>query len=111
MWTTELETRSQIMPLRLPDVRRVAADVARQEDPAFQVFAATNGEGATDYTEVILKLNRPASDPSHVVIGIRRHAGEWQVRRLLRDRLRDHLRSLSITDASDFLPIRGEDVT
>ena len=99
------------MPLRLPDVRRVAADVARQEDPALQVFAATNGEGATDYTEVILRLHKPSSDPTHVVIGIRRNAGEWQVRRLLRDRLRDHLRDLSIKDHSVLSPFRTEDVT
>ena len=99
------------MPLKLPDVRRVAADVARQEDPALQVFAATNGEGATDYTEVILRLHKPSSDPTHVVIGIRRNAGEWQVRRLLRDRLRDHLRDLSINDPSFLFPIRTDDVT
>ena len=99
------------MPLRLPDVRRVAADVAREEDPALEVFAATNGEGATDYTEVIHRLLRPSSDPTHVVIGVRRNAGEWQVRRLLRDRLRDHLRSLSINDPSALFPIRIEDAT
>ena len=99
------------MPLRLPDVRRVAADVAQQEDPALQVFAATNGEGATDYTEVILRFQQPSSDPTHVVIGVRRNAGEWQVRRLLRDRLREHLRSLSINDPSDLFSIRTEDAT
>jgi hypothetical protein len=99
------------MPLRLPDVRRVAADVAREEDPALQVFAATNGEGATDYTEVILRLHKPSTHPTHLVIGIRRNAGESQVRRLLRDRLRDQLRDLSLNDPSSLFPIRTEDVT
>jgi hypothetical protein len=99
------------MPLRLPDVRRVAADVAREEDPALQVFAATNGEGATDYTEVILRLHKSSTRPTHVVIGIRRNADESQVRRLLRDRLRDQLRELSLNDPSSLFPIRTEDVT
>jgi len=99
------------MPLGLPDVRRVSADVARQEDPALQVFAATNGEGATDYTEVILRFQQPSSDPTHIVIGVRRNAGEWQVRRLLRDRLREYLRNLSINDPSDLFSIRTEDGT
>jgi len=99
------------MRLRLPDVRRVAVEVARDEDPVLEVFAATNGEGATDYAEVVLRLQRPSSDPTHVVIGVRPSAGEWQVRRLLRDRLRDHLRSLSINDPSALFPIRTDDVT
>lgn len=99
------------MRLRLPHVRRVAADVAGDEDPALQVFAATNGEDATDDAEVILRLHRPSSDPTNVVIGVRRSAGEWQVRRLLRDRLRDHLRSLSINDPSALFPVRTDDVT
>jgi hypothetical protein len=98
------------MALRLPDVRRVAADIASQEDPELQVFAATNGEGA-DYTEVILRLHKSPANPTHIVIGVRRDAGESQVRRLLRDRLRDQLRSLSINDPSSLFPIRTEDVT
>lgn len=99
-----------MMPLRRPDVRRVAADVARQEDTALQVFAATNGEGA-DYTEVVLGLQRSSAHPTHLVIAVRRNAGESQVRRLLRDRLRDQLRSFSINDPSSLFPIRTEDVT
>jgi hypothetical protein len=98
------------MRLKLPDVRRVAADIARQEDPALQVFAATNGEGA-DYTEVVLRLHKPSTHPTHIVIGLRRDADESQVRRLLRDRLRDQLRNLSINDPASLFPIRTEDVT
>lgn len=110
MWTSDVKQGRETTPLRLPDVRRVASDIARQEDPALQVFAATNGEGA-DYTEVILRLHKSSTHPTHLVIGVRRNAGEPQVRRLLRDRLRDQLRSLSINDPSTLFPIRTEDVT
>ena len=99
------------MLLRLPDARRVAAEVGREEDSALLVFAATNGEGASDYSEVMLRLHRPSTHPAHVVIGIRRNADEPQVRRLLRDRLRDQLRGLSLSDPASFFPIRTDDVT
>jgi hypothetical protein len=74
------------------------------------VFAATNGEGA-DYTEVVLRLHKSPAHPTHIVIGVRRGAGESQVRRPLRDRLRDQLRSLSINDPASLFPIRTDDVT
>jgi hypothetical protein len=78
------------MSLRLADVERLAVQVAIEEDSALEVLAATNAEGASDYTEIMLTLNRP-SDRSPLVVGISRNASEEEIRRLLRDRLRQHL--------------------
>jgi hypothetical protein len=78
------------MSLSLADVERLAAQVATEEDSALEVLAATNAEGASDYTEILLTLNRP-SDPSPLVVGVSRNAGEAEIRELLRDRLRQHL--------------------
>jgi hypothetical protein len=81
------------MSLGLKDLRRVAADVASEEDPALQVLSAKNAEGATDYSEVTLILDRPQSNPSRVIVGVRRHAPESQIRRVVREQLRDHLQA------------------
>lgn len=82
------------MSLRLNDLRRVAGDVAREEDPGLRVLAARNAEGATDYSELTIMLDRPTSDPSRIILGVRRHASESQIRRVLREQLRDHLQAL-----------------
>jgi hypothetical protein len=81
------------MSLRLTDLRRVAADVARDEDPGFRVRSAMNAEGASDYSEVTLMLDRPQSNPSRVIVGVRRNESESQIRRVVRDQLRDHLQA------------------
>ena len=81
------------MSLRLKDLHRVATDVAREEDPALRVLAVRNAEGATDYSEVTLMLDRPMSNPSRVIVGVRRHATESQIRRVVREQLRDHLQA------------------
>jgi hypothetical protein len=80
------------MPLSLPHIRRLAAEVARTEAPAFEGFATTNPEGAVDYTEVILRPQDQSSDQAHVVIGIRRSSSEADIAGILRNRLRDRLR-------------------
>ena len=83
------------MPLTLTDVERMAREIARDEDPALEVVAARNGEGAADYTEVILTLNRSDDEPARLVIGVTRNATEDDIRRLLRSSLRDHLQALN----------------
>jgi len=83
------------MPLTLTDVERMAREIARDEDPALEVVAARNGEGAADYTEVILTLNRSHDEPARLVIGVTRNATEDDIRRLLRSSLRDHLQALN----------------
>ena len=82
------------MSLRLKDLRRVASDVAREENPALHVLAARNAEGATDYSEVTVILDRPRSDPSRIILGVRRHESESQIRRVVREQLRDHLQAI-----------------
>jgi hypothetical protein len=79
------------MSLRLEDLRRVAADVARDEDPGLRVLSAMNAEGASDYSEVTLMLEQPGSNPSRVIVGVRRSESESQIRRVMREQLRDHL--------------------
>jgi len=81
------------MSLRLKDLRRVAADVARDEDPGLRVLSAMNAEGASDYSEVTLMLDRPQSDSSRVIVGVRRNESESEIRRVVRDQLRDHLQA------------------
>jgi hypothetical protein len=80
------------MPLSLPHIRRLAAEVARQENPAVEVFATTNPAGAVDHTEVIMTVPGRLSDPTQLVVGIRRSSSEADVCERLRDRLRDRLR-------------------
>jgi hypothetical protein len=83
------------MTLSLIDIQRVAVEIAREEDPTLEVLAARNGEGAADYTEVLVTLHGRTSDPSQIVIGIARNAEESEIRSLLRNRLREHLRVLA----------------
>jgi hypothetical protein len=78
------------MTLSLADVQRLAAEVASEEDPGLEVLAAANGEGASDYTEIVLTLHRSADD-SPLIVGISRNADANEIRALLRNRLRQHL--------------------
>ena len=82
------------MSLSLPEIRRLAAEVAREVDSSFEVFATTNPEGAVDYTELILTVHNRADEPRRIVVGIRRGASEAEIRNLLRDRLRERLLEL-----------------
>jgi hypothetical protein len=49
--------------LSLSDVRRIAHDVARQHHPTLNVVGAT-AAGGSDYTEVIVTLERCAENPA-----------------------------------------------
>ena len=82
------------MSLSLPEIRRLAAEVAREVDPSFEVVATTNTEGAVDYTELILTVHNRADEAGRIVVGIRRGASEVEIRNLLRDRLRERLLEL-----------------
>ena len=81
------------MQLSLGDIRRLAANVAGDEDPRLRVVAAMNAEGATDYAEVVLTREGEGLGQRRLVIGVTREASEAEVRSVLRDRLRDHLRA------------------
>jgi hypothetical protein len=78
------------MALDLIEVRRLAGDVAREEDPALEVVGATSAEGGPNYAEIIVAFHRQP-EPLRLVIGIKRDAPEPVVRGMLRDRLREHL--------------------
>jgi hypothetical protein len=79
------------MPLTLTDLRRIAADVAAQQDPALEVVAATPAEGESTYVEVILTIRGCQVEPCRVMIGVNRNASEREVRRVVKARLQQHI--------------------
>ena len=79
------------MPISLTDIERIANEIAAEENAGLCVVAAGNSGGSADYTEVLLTLHRRLGEPIQLVIGTSRNAAESEVRRLLRDRLRDQL--------------------
>jgi hypothetical protein len=79
------------MPMNLTDVRRVAMEVTREENPALEVLAATNGEGAADYAEILLALHADTPEPRRMVVGVSRPTSESELRSVMRERLREHL--------------------
>lgn len=79
--------------LSLPDIKRIATGIARDEDPALEVVAAMRAEGASNYAEVVLTRDDGARGPRQWVIGVARTASESDVRGALRDQFRDRLRS------------------
>ncbi|HEY2906850.1 MAG TPA: hypothetical protein VGJ29_13195 [Vicinamibacterales bacterium] len=82
------------MPLSLGDITRLAATIVVDEDPRIHVIAAMSAEGATDYAEVVLTREAEGGAPRRLVIGVTRDASEAYVLSVLRDRLRDRLRTL-----------------
>jgi len=81
------------MSLSLPEIRRLAAEVAREVDPSFEVVATTNTEGAVDYTELILTCTTEQMKPAASLLVSA--AGRLKLRcNLLRDRLRERLLEL-----------------
>ncbi len=87
--------RCLTMALTLADVERMAREIAREADPGLDVVAARNAEGAADYTEVILALRRKPGAPTQLVIGVTRNASAPDIRRQLRQKLREHLDQLA----------------
>ena len=76
--------------LELAEVRRIAEDVVRKEDPALEVIEATTAEGGAAYTEVTLTIRGCEEEPCRLVIGISRDAGESALRSTIVSRLREH---------------------
>lgn len=79
------------MALTLTDVRRIAADVAKQEDPRLEVIGAMAGEGGSAYAEVVLTVRGCRAEPCRVMIGVSRGVSEPECRDTVTARLRDHL--------------------
>ena len=84
------------MALDLIDLKRLAGDVAKEENPALEILGATSAEGGRNYAEVIVAHHRD-SDRHRLVIGVKRDAPELVVRGILRDRMREHLQEFEPT--------------
>jgi hypothetical protein len=85
--------------LTLTDVRRIASDVARQQDPRLEVMGAAPAEGESTYAEVILTVTGCRVEPCRVVVGVRRDASELECRRTFEQRLQQHLAQHGANDA------------
>jgi hypothetical protein len=79
------------MALTLTDVRRIASDVARQEDPALDVVGVIPREESTTSAEVIFAVRDREDEPSPMVIGVSRQTSEIECRGAVRTRLRERL--------------------
>ena len=79
------------MSLTLTDVRRIAADVATQQNPAVEVFGATPAEGESTYAEVIVAIHGCRVEPCRLIIGVSRDASEVDCRRTIQQHLLQHL--------------------
>ena len=80
------------MGLTLTDVRRIAADAAKQQDPRLEVVAATaSGEGESGYAEVILTVRGCRAEPCRVLIGVSRDASEQECHDAVTASLHEHL--------------------
>lgn len=79
------------MTLELTEVKRIAADVARAQDPSLEVVGATTAQGNSAYTEVTVTINGCSEDPCRVVIGANRSDGEPALREAIAAGLRTHL--------------------
>jgi hypothetical protein len=80
------------MALSLEDVRRIADEVIRQENPAMQVLAATTAEGGSDYTEIIVTVLGCHTEPCRLILGLNRQASEPVFRRTVAEKFRQHLK-------------------
>jgi hypothetical protein len=78
------------MAFTLTEVRRIASDVARLQNPALEVVSATSTDGDSGYTEVMLTVRGCRSEPCLLMIGVSRNASEAELRQAVIDRLRVH---------------------
>jgi hypothetical protein len=79
------------MRLELAEVKRIAEEVARTEDPSVEVVGATTAEGGSAYTELTVTLHGCREEPCRIVIGADRSGGESALRDAFASRLREHL--------------------
>ena len=79
------------MALTLTDVRRIAADVARDEDPNLDVVGVTGREGSSTSAEVIFARRACKQEPCRVVIGVSRRLSEDECRGTVRKHLQERL--------------------
>ena len=79
------------MNLKLNDVKRIAAEVARRENPALEVLSAGPTGEDSAYAELIVTIRGCRAEPCQFLIGVNRDATENAVRHSVLTRLREHL--------------------
>jgi hypothetical protein len=80
------------MPISLPVLRSIAADVAFEEGSCCEVLGTTKTEGSSDFAKVIFGHLTDEESPD-LMITVRRRLAEEALRDILRDRLRAYLRA------------------
>jgi hypothetical protein len=76
------------MKLSLQDLRRLADEIAGEEDPPFEVAGATHAEGGPTYAEIIFSRRDGHADTDPVVVGVDRDMTEEECRKHIRAQLR-----------------------
>jgi hypothetical protein len=76
--------------VNLLEVKRIAEEVARAEDPALEVLGAMMASRGSAYTELTI-ASHDSREPRHFVIGADRSGGELALRQAIASRLREHL--------------------
>src|SRR5262245_13219749 len=79
------------MPLTLPEIRRIASDVAREQDPALEVVGAMAAGNELLYSEVILSIRGCRVEPCQLMIGVNRNLSEIECRDAMRAGLKRHI--------------------
>ena len=79
------------MMLDLANVKEIAADVARREDPKLEVVAGSTAEGGSAYAEVTVTINGCREEPCRIIVGVNRSGDDRTVRDAFASRLREHL--------------------
>jgi len=71
----------------LTQLRRIAADVARQEAPMLEVVGVAPLGHESAYAELMLATRDGAADPRRTVVGVNRDTSESAYRTVLKERL------------------------
>jgi hypothetical protein len=79
--------------LAMPDVRRIADDLANGHRPPLDVVGVMRSAEGGSYTEVLVRLRAASEAPAQpLVIGVPSARSPEHFRRLLADRLRQYFR-------------------
>ena len=78
--------------MSIDEALRLAADVAKKENPRLLVVGLTGSDGSTSYVEMLIAIKGCHVDPCRLTIGFDRTIAPVQLRELLQRRIREHLR-------------------
>jgi len=80
------------VPISLPTIRSIAAEVAVEEESGLAVLGTTKTEGSADFAELLYgHLDREES-LGPLVVTVKRRLTEQEVRYVLQQRVRTYLR-------------------